>query len=538
MDFNGLMIEFGTALVTKIERKRLGDLQLPNVVKEKAGIADDLGLEVLEIEAIMAHATTPNYNRAEFRDEDFQALGGKLFTPPTIGIIDWEHDLQPIGAWYSSEYVSEHEGYPALRVKGAIWAWRFPDQADAVLGRYAKGKLYVSMMCIPEAYHCKVCGKTYPFGTPISEMCEHLQSSICDFKSPYTRVLVKPIFLATSIVKDPADTDAEGQRLNNVQLAIAERMRLYAKYAQYAGIEIPSNKKTQEGGETDMDKEFLDDQGGKRSLKVLRGNKSYLLGLPINKGKWSFTGSDKDAIIDKGGMALFKKVHLAMDSDGDPENKTSYHFPVAKLVDGKMHIFYNGVKAAKQRASQFGYSEVEKFADSIFQALKEKIEKEDKAMDELKQKIKELEKEKAELQKIIETKDKQIAELKDTANKLVEEVKDFKAKSIAKEWGVDEDETVVAFIKKHIDDADDLEVLKKLVNAKKEGDKDPDSGNETNNTSEDDPETAKKRQAKEKGSKVISDLSKGTNTDNPFARIDSAIENLRSVVKEIKENAF
>jgi len=394
------------------------------------------------------------------------------------------------------------------------------------------------MMCIPEAYHCKICGKTYPFGTPISEMCEHLQSSIYDFKSPYTRVLVKPIFLATSIVKDPADTDAEGQKVNNVQLAIAERMRLYAKYAQYAGIEIPSNKRTQEGGEIDMDKEFLDDQGGKRSLKVLRSNKSYLLGLPVNKGKWSFTGSDKDAIIDKGGMALFKKVHLAMDSDGDPDNKTSYHFPVAKLVDGKMHIFYNGVKAAKQRASQFGYSEVEKFADSIFQALKKKTEKEDKAMEELKQKIEELEKEKAELQKIIEAKEKQIAELTNTANELMEEVKDFKAKSVAKEWGVDEDETVVAFIKKHIDDADDLEVLKKLVNAKKEGDEDPNSENEPNNTSEDDPETAKKRKAKEKGSKIVSDLSKGTNTDNPFARIDSAIENLRSVVKEIKENAF
>ena len=159
-------------------------------------------------------------------------------------------------------------------------------------------------------------------------------------------------------------------------------------------------------------------------------------------------------------------------------------------------------------------------------------------MEELKQKIEELEKEKAELQKIIEAKEKQIAELTDTANKLMEEVRDFKAKSVAKDWGVDDDETVVAFIKKHIDDADDLEVLKKLVNAKKEGDKDPNSENESNNTSEDDPETAKKRKAKEKGSKIVSDLSKGTNTDNPFARIDSAIENLRSVVKEIKENAF
>ena len=77
-----------------------------------------------------------------------------------------------------------------------------------------------------------------------------------------------------------------------------------------------------------------------------------------------------------------------------------------------------------------------------------------------------------------------------------------------------------------------------MVNAKKEGDEDPNSENEPNNTSEDDPETAKKRKAKEKGSKIVSDLSKGTNTDNPFARIDSAIENLRSVVKEIKENAF
>jgi hypothetical protein len=57
-------------------------------------------------------------------------------------------------------------------------------------------------------------------------------------------------------------------------------------------------------------------------------------------GAWSFSGADGNALIDKGGWPLFKKVHLVCTEDGTPENKGAYKYPVAKLVGGKPTYFF------------------------------------------------------------------------------------------------------------------------------------------------------------------------------------------------------
>jgi len=64
-------------------------------------------------------------------------------------------------------------------------------------------------------------------------------------------------------------------------------------------------------------------------------------GKADENAKWSFSGADGNAILDKGGWPLYKQVHLVVDtSDGaTPENKAAYTYPVAKLVDGKPTYF-------------------------------------------------------------------------------------------------------------------------------------------------------------------------------------------------------
>lgn len=59
---------------------------------------------------------------------------------------------------------------------------------------------------------------------------------------------------------------------------------------------------------------------------------------------WSFSAEDGNALVDKGGWALFKKCHLVCRESGTPENKGAYVYPVAKLVGGSPQYF---LKAAQ-----------------------------------------------------------------------------------------------------------------------------------------------------------------------------------------------
>ena len=85
---------------------------------------------------------------------------------------------------------------------------------------------------------------------------------------------------------------------------------------------------------------------------IIRGNKAYNV-QPFHRnfeldesGKWAFSASDGNAIIEKGGWPLYKSMHLVVDtSEGStPEKKDAYLYPVAKLVSGKPTYF---LKAAQ-----------------------------------------------------------------------------------------------------------------------------------------------------------------------------------------------
>lgn len=113
-----------------------------------------------------------------------------------------------------------------------------------------------------------------------------------------------------------------------------------------------------------------------KKLVVQRSNKSYLVGLPVDfESSWSFDADDGNALIEKGEMELFAKVHLAREEGGDPENKGTYKYPVAKIKGGDVTLFWRGLMAAKQRGAQQGEDDVVAFADSIAKEVEKKREK-------------------------------------------------------------------------------------------------------------------------------------------------------------------
>lgn len=110
-----------------------------------------------------------------------------------------------------------------------------------------------------------------------------------------------------------------------------------------------------------------------KNLVALKGNLSYLKKLPIDTtSSWSFEAKDGNAIIDKFGFDVYKKVHLAQDKDANPKTKGAYSFPVAKIKNGRITLFRRGVIAAKQRAAQFGYQNIVSLADSLLKYIDSK----------------------------------------------------------------------------------------------------------------------------------------------------------------------
>ena len=80
---------------------------------------------------------------------------------------------------------------------------------------------------------------------------------------------------------------------------------------------------------------------------------------------WSFSTEDEDKILGDNNWSEYAKWFLAVDDDYDADTKAHYKFPYGK--NGK--VYRRGVIAAKQRAAQHGYSEIEKAADRLLQLI-------------------------------------------------------------------------------------------------------------------------------------------------------------------------
>lgn len=158
-------------------------------------VGDNGKPRMLLLTAWIAHAGKPNKNRDAFTEDDLKAaVEAGLFSAPYFGMIDFNHDFQAYGAWYSAKYEFDPvAGLWGIIAEGAIFAWRYEELADRVLAMQQRlGHVDVSMACM---------AKDFELGK--------------DEQGSYF-ILREPIFFTTSVLDvDPADPDARGLATEN-----------------------------------------------------------------------------------------------------------------------------------------------------------------------------------------------------------------------------------------------------------------------------------------------------------------------------------
>lgn len=149
---------------------------------------------MLHVTAWIAHEGT-NCNGVAFIAEELEAAvkERRLFQGPYAGIIDFNHDLQPRGYWYDAEYAYDPKAKKyGIIAHGAVWAWRFPELADAMLAEQSRsGKIEVSMALLAP-----------------SSSIEYAR----DEEGRFIEIVHDPVFVAASLLDEPpADPFAEGR---------------------------------------------------------------------------------------------------------------------------------------------------------------------------------------------------------------------------------------------------------------------------------------------------------------------------------------
>jgi len=174
-------------------------------------------------------------------------------------MIDINHNLQPIGYWYDSETITDPvTNSVAILAKGAIWAWRFPQEADMILAnQHREGKVVVSMMALAARKDLEV--KKEDDGRFVT----------------YHK---NPIFIATSILDDtdPGDPFARGHADEDpAQLTPTEMKGLVLKAAQ----QIVENRKLEEHEMLDELKPMLEEKLGENADRVIEAITASVQGI-------------------------------------------------------------------------------------------------------------------------------------------------------------------------------------------------------------------------------------------------------------------
>jgi len=129
-------------------------------------------------------------------------------------------------------------------------------------------------------------------------------------------------------------------------------------------------------------------------LIAQRGHLDFLKRLPIKEpgSGWSFTADDGNKIIEQKGWDVYAKCHLAKEPGADEKTKEAWKFPVAKIdSDGRLKLWYDGIRAAITRAGQHGHAAVQALAYQLFRYVREKLGMEEEAIEpEIQQAIEKL----------------------------------------------------------------------------------------------------------------------------------------------------
>jgi len=90
--------------------------------------------------------------------------------------------------------------------------------------------------------------------------------------------------------------------------------------------------------------------------------------LKNDQGHWGQHNPDankENAFLEKHEMEDYANWHLGLDSSKGADTKGRYHFPYGDFKT----VHRDGLIAAKERAAQQGYSDIENAADELLQLL-------------------------------------------------------------------------------------------------------------------------------------------------------------------------
>ncbi|WP_324670730.1 hypothetical protein [Hymenobacter sp. GOD-10R] len=109
----------------------------------------------------------------------------------------------------------------------------------------------------------------------------------------------------------------------------------------------------------------LNPQAVKYARKLIEEGK-----IKNDEGQWGEHNPDSDEenkFLEKHEIEEYGNWHLGLDSDKGEDTKGRYKFPYGDFKT----VHRDGLIAAKERAAQQGYADIEKAADELLQALEQ-----------------------------------------------------------------------------------------------------------------------------------------------------------------------
>jgi hypothetical protein len=107
-------------------------------------------------------------------------------------------------------------------------------------------------------------------------------------------------------------------------------------------------------------------EAGRRKAKSMIESSQYV--LESSWGAANPSADDENAFLDNHSWADFGAWHLGIDETADEETKDRYGFPYGDF----RRVHRSGLIAAKQRAAQNDYSDIEQAADALLTLLDER----------------------------------------------------------------------------------------------------------------------------------------------------------------------
>lgn len=100
-----------------------------------------------------------------------------------------------------------------------------------------------------------------------------------------------------------------------------------------------------------------------KKAKSLIESHHYVLDSDWSEAQAS--AEEENGFLERHDWKQYGQWYLALDTEGEPETKDHYNFPYGDFK----RVHRSGLIAAKQRAAQYHYDEVEKGADELLQLL-------------------------------------------------------------------------------------------------------------------------------------------------------------------------